>query len=70
MIGTASCLFVLAITGALAEEKCLMDLLVDDFKKANLTKCFLCDPTHPLRYFNLIEGDYGAKDATSIYILI
>jgi hypothetical protein len=58
-------LFFAAFPSASAQN-CSSNLLVDDFRVGSLKPCTVCDSTNPLRYFNLLQGDYGAKDANSI----
>lgn len=47
---------------------CTPDLLLDNFPSIKQERCIDCglepDNTYPIRYFNLVGGDYGAKDAT------
>ena len=57
----------LASLTALASA-CTPDLLIDNFPSIKQAACRECgaepDGSYPTRFFNLIEGDYGAKDAT------
>lgn len=59
-------LFAIASLAAFTSA-CTPDLLVDNFPSIKQEQCIPCgrepDNTYPTRFFNLIEGDYGAKDA-------
>jgi hypothetical protein len=59
-------LFVSLIQTAVAQSACKPDLLVDDFRRANESLLIIESPP-PLRYFNLIGGDYGSKFANFTY---
>jgi hypothetical protein len=47
-------------------QNCKPDLLVDDFRRANQSLLIIESPP-PLRYFNVIGGDYGSKAANFTY---
>jgi hypothetical protein len=49
------------LLSSLVMAQCKPDVLVDDFKRANLSALVIETPP-PLRYFNLMGGDYGIKE--------